>query len=115
MDSDSAKALFKEVRHITCSNYELSTFAKVTPQSLPQFTSSIQLALRFYLICIHSTLIKAERNEGLGGLKIQCGPKVMCQRFKLIAWPLIIWSAKFFRECVETVLVRGISKNYRDR
>ena len=35
----------------------------------------------------------------------QGGPKVTSQRFKLIAWPLIIGSAKFVQECAGTVTV----------
>ena len=34
---------------------------------------------------------------------IQGGPKVTSQRFELIAWPLIIGSAKFVQECAGTV------------
>ena len=35
--------------------------------------------------------------------KVQGGPKVTSQRFELIAWPLIIGSAKFVQECAGTV------------
>ena len=36
-------------------------------------------------------------------VNVQGGPKVTSQRFKLIAWPLIIGSAKFVQEWAGTV------------
>ena len=43
------------------------------------------------------------RGPGISNFFIQGVPKVIVQRFGLIARPVIIWSAKFLRECSRKV------------